>query len=169
MQKLFNITPVDVGRTITDLASNLRYNTLEQDVNQVINSLAPLERVAQSKDGRWFNIRILPQMESSDVVCSVIVAVADITKLKQKENNLVADADRIIGIINNFPIVVWNQDTELRYMWIHNPHPGFVAKEVLGKKDEELLPAKEAAKLTNIKQQVLDTGVGMWENIRATI
>ena len=108
-------------------------------------------------------------MESSDVVCSIMIAVADITKLKQMENNLVANADRLMGVINNSPIVVWNQDRELRYIWIYNPHPGFVAKEVLGKKDEELLPARDAAKLTNIKQQVLDTGVGMRENVRTTI
>lgn len=58
-------------------------------------------------------------MKSSDVVCSIMIAVADITKLKQMENNLVANADRLMGIINNSPIVVWNQDTELRYIWIH--------------------------------------------------
>lgn len=40
---------------------------------------------------------------------------------------------------------------------------------MLGKKDEELLPAKDAVKLTNIKQQVLDTGVGMRENVTTTI
>ena len=58
---------------------------------------------------------------------------------------------------------------ELRYTWIHNPNLGFVSQEVIGKKDEDLLPTMDALNLTNIKRQVLDAGVGMRENVRTTI
>ena len=169
MQKLFNITPADVGRPITDLRSNLIYETLDQDVNQVIDLQVPLENVVQSKGGRWFNVRILPLLKAGDVVDSIMFTVADISKLKQIENRFLTDTNRVMSVINNSPIVVWNQDMELRYTWIHNPNPGFVSQEVIGKKDEDLLPAMEALNLTNIKRQVLDTGVGMRQNVRTSI
>jgi len=169
MQKLFNITPADIGRPITDLASNLLCETLDQDVKQVINSLVPSENVVQSKDGRWFNMRILPLLKAGGVVSSVMFTVADITKLKKIENRFLTDTNRVMSVIKNSPIVVWNQDMELRYTWIHNPNPGFVSQEVIGKKDEDLLSAMDALNLTNIKRQVLDTGVGMRENVRTTI
>ena len=169
MQKLFNITPADVGRPITDLRSNLIYETLDQDVNQVIDLQVPLENVVQSKGGRWFNVRILPLLKAGDVVDSIMFTVADISKLKQIENRFLTDTNRVMSVINNSPIVVWNQDMELRYTWIHNPNLGFVSQEVIGKKDEDLLPAMEALNLTNIKRQVLDTGVGMRQNVRTSI
>ena len=169
MQKLFNITPADVGRPITDLVSNLLYETLDQDVKQVINSLVPSENVVQSKDGRWFNMRILPLLKAGDVVSSVMFTFADITKLKKIEDRFLTDTSRVMSVIENSPIVVWNQDMELRYTWIHNPNLGFVSQEVIGKKDEDLLLAKDALNLANIKRQVLDTGVGMRENVRTTI
>jgi two-component system CheB/CheR fusion protein len=169
MQKLFNITPADVGRPITDLVSNLLYETLDQDVKQVINSLVPWENVVQSKDGQWFNVRILPLLKAGDVVSSVMFTVADITKLKKIENRFLTDTNRVMSVIRNSPIVVWTQDMELRYTWIHNPNPGFVSQEVIGKKDEDLLPAMDALNLTNIKRQVLDTCVGMREDVRTTI
>ncbi len=84
MQELFNIIPADVGRPITDLVSNLLYETLEQDVKQVINSARPMEKVVHSEDGRWFNLRILPQLKAGDVVSTILVTVTEITKLKQK-------------------------------------------------------------------------------------
>ncbi len=58
---------------------------------------------------------------------------------------------------------------ELRYTWIHNPHPEFKPEETIGKKDEELLPLEDAANLTRIKLNVLETGVGMREKVRTTI
>lgn len=54
--------------------------------------------------------------------------------------------------------VVFDQDTELRYTLIYNPHPGFATKDVLGKRDADLLPREDAQVLTQIKQKVLDSG-----------
>ncbi|MGK2857431.1 MAG: PAS domain-containing protein [Thermoanaerobaculia bacterium] len=64
---------------------------------------------------------------------------------------------------------VFNQDTELRYVWIHNLHPSFAMTEFLGQKDAELLPAEDATKLTAIKSRVLETGEPAREEVRTTI
>ena len=71
--------------------------------------------------------------------------------------------------LKNSPIVVFNQDRELRYTWICNPHPGFDPQAVLGKTDAELLPADDAACLTEIKRRVLETGVTAREEVKTTI
>lgn len=131
--------------------------------------LVPSENVVQSKDGRWFNMRILPLLKAGDVVSSIMFTFADVTKLNKIEDRFLTDTSRVMSVINNSPIVVWNQDMELRSTWIHNPNLGFISQEVIGKKDEDLLPAMDALNLTNIKRQVLDTGVGMRENVRTTI
>ncbi|HYG36609.1 MAG TPA: PAS domain-containing protein, partial [Clostridia bacterium] len=60
--------------------------------------------------------------------------------------------------LQNTPIVVFTQDAELRYTWIHNPRPGFDIEQVLGKRDDELLDAEAASILTAPKHSVLESG-----------
>jgi hypothetical protein len=58
------------------------------------------------------------------------------------------------------PVVVFNQDKELRYTWIYNSKLAVPAEQFLGKTDADLLPAEAAASLTAIKRQVLESGAG---------
>ncbi len=168
IQKHFNIIRGDVGRPITDLVSNLIYDTLVHDVKQVISTSVLKEIVIQSKDGRWFNVRIMPHLKESDVT-GVMFTMTDITNLKETEDQLRDSGEKVLAAIQKSPVVVWNQDTDLRYTWIHSPHAEFKPEETIGKKDEELLPSDDAANLTRIKRRVLDTGVGTRENVRTTI
>lgn len=66
-------------------------------------------------------------------------------------------------------LVVFNQDQELRYTWIYNPHPFFKTGDVIGKTDEELLPEEDAAQLMAIKRKVLETGESARKKVRTTI
>ena len=52
-------------------------------------------------------------------------------------------------------IVVAEIDPELRYVWIENPHPDFVAAPVIGKRDDQLLPAAEAEPIMALKREAL--------------
>lgn len=56
-------------------------------------------------------------------------------------------------------LVVAEADAELRYRWIDNPHPDFDANAVIGKRDDDLLPAAEAQEIMALKRQVLVEGV----------
>lgn len=58
------------------------------------------------------------------------------------------------------PIVVFNQDRDLRYTWIGNPKMGFHVEDAIGRTDEELLGKEAAAPLMAIKRRVLESGVG---------
>jgi PAS domain S-box-containing protein len=58
----------------------------------------------------------------------------------------------------NSPIVVFEQDLELRYTWIHNPKLGYAACEVIGKRDDDLLEPDCAARLMEVKRRVIETG-----------
>ena len=58
----------------------------------------------------------------------------------------------------NSPIVVFEQDLNLRYTWIHNPKLGYKVPEVIGKTDADVMDSAYAAHLTEIKRGVIDTG-----------
>jgi PAS domain S-box-containing protein len=69
-------------------------------------------------------------------------------------------SDRFEAALAAAPIVVFNQDCELRYTWIGNPALGLTTEEALGRTDEELLGTEAARPLVEIKRRVLASGLG---------
>ena len=47
-------------------------------------------------------------------------------------------------------------DTKLRYTWVLNPHPDFVAADVIGKTDMELAQNDGISDLMALKKRVLE-------------
>jgi signal transduction histidine kinase len=64
--------------------------------------------------------------------------------------------------------MVFNQDTDLRYTWVHNEAVMQADQEMMGRTDAELFPAEEADRLTQIKARVLVTGTGLRQEISRT-
>ncbi len=64
--------------------------------------------------------------------------------------------------------MVFQQDRDLRYQWIHNPQGLETAEEMLGKSDDELFPPLIAEQLRAIKLKVLETGVATREEVYLT-
>ncbi len=56
-------------------------------------------------------------------------------------------------------------DRDLRYRWIYNPHPDFDPSFVIGKRDDELDDSQSTKRLRTMKQQVIETGKGVREEI----
>jgi PAS domain S-box-containing protein len=88
---------------------------------------------------------------------------------RQTERALRESNEHFRLALQGSPIVVFNQDHELRYTWIYNPHPAFVPDDVIGRTDEELLSPESAATLTAIKSRVLESGVPAREEVRLKI
>ncbi|MCC5651479.1 PAS domain S-box protein [Nostoc sp. XA013] len=71
--------------------------------------------------------------------------------------------------LSSSDIVIFQQDRNLRYQWIHNPQGLDTAKEILGKSDDDLFPALVAEQLRAIKLKVIETGVSTREEVYLTI
>jgi PAS domain S-box-containing protein len=72
---------------------------------------------------------------------------------------------RLHVILANSPDTIACQDVSLRYTWMSDPSARLGSGEVVGKTDDDLLPAGEARYLTAIKRQVLATGTTYHEVI----
>ncbi len=93
----------------------------------------------------------------------------DITARKRAEEALYHSEERFRVALKNSPITVFTQDLDLRYTWIHNIPAPTTPERVLGKTDAELLGREEAARLTALKRQVIDSGTGTREEISMTV
>jgi two-component system CheB/CheR fusion protein len=86
--KIIKLIPADVGRPITDLASELRYPGLAEEAREVLRTLAPAEKPIGARDGRWFTVRIMPYRTLDDRIDGVVITFADITAAKTLEAEL---------------------------------------------------------------------------------
>ena len=95
--------------------------------------------------------------------------IEDISERKGVQEALRISEERFRFTLQHSPIVIFNQDKDLRYTWIYNPNPEFIADEVIGKTDRDLLPEEDAACLEEIKLRVLSAGTLVREEVRTTI
>ncbi|GAB4151013.1 MAG: hypothetical protein Fur0046_30260 [Cyanobacteria bacterium J069] len=109
-----------------------------------------------------------PVLNHQGEIVSAVVVLQDITQRKQTEAALRESEERLQVALKNAPIAVFSQDQALRYTWIKNPNLDYGAEDVLGKQDRDLVNAEAASFLTQIKQQVLDTGSGTREEVKIT-
>jgi PAS domain S-box-containing protein len=84
----------------------------------------------------------------------------DLARGQQAEQKLRQSEERFWVALQNSPVVVFNQDRELRYTWVHNPQPPWSEREYLGKTDEEIIGVADGSRLTALKRPVLESGVG---------
>jgi two-component system CheB/CheR fusion protein len=86
--KIIKLIPGDVGRPITDLASDLLYPELSADAAEVLRKLSFAEKSVNSRDGRWFTVRIMPYRTLDDRIDGVVITFGDITAAKALEAQL---------------------------------------------------------------------------------
>jgi two-component system CheB/CheR fusion protein len=86
--KIIKLIASDVGRPITDLASDLLYPELTADAQEVLQRLGIAEKPIAARDGRWFMVRIMPYRTLDDRIDGVVITFADITTSKALEAQL---------------------------------------------------------------------------------
>jgi len=86
--KIIKLIPRDVGRPITDLASDLRYPELAEDAREVLRTLTASEKPIATRDNRWFTVRIMPYRTLDDRIDGLVVTFTDITTSKTLEAQL---------------------------------------------------------------------------------
>jgi two-component system CheB/CheR fusion protein len=86
--KIIKLIPADLGRPITDLASELEYPELAEDARQILRTLASAEKPVAARNGRWFTVRIMPYRTLDNRIDGVVITFADITVAKTLEAKL---------------------------------------------------------------------------------
>jgi len=83
------LIPGDVDRPITDIASELTYPELADDMREVLRTLAVHEQAVAARNGHWFQVRIYALSHGwKNLIDGVILTLTDITVSKMLEEKL---------------------------------------------------------------------------------
>ena len=156
--KIIKLIPGDVGRPVTDLASDLIYPELAADAREVLRMLVPVEKPLTTRDDRWFAMRLMPYRTLDDRIDGVVITFADITKTKRKEAALAKANDllRLAVVVRDSHDAITVQDLEGRIIaW----NPGAVrlygwseAEALAMNVRDRILPAEREHALAKLVQ-----------------
>jgi two-component system, chemotaxis family, CheB/CheR fusion protein len=105
--RIIKLIPGDVGRLITDIASDIEDGSLIEDAREVLRSLVFKEKRAQTRDGRFFVVRIMPYRTQENVIDGVVITFTDASASHALEQALAEQASQLRQLTESLPSLVW--------------------------------------------------------------
>ncbi|HVW25372.1 MAG TPA: CheR family methyltransferase [Polyangiaceae bacterium] len=84
-KKVFSLIDTDIGRPISDLTANLRYDHLVEEAREVLQTLVFREREIQTKEGSWRLMRVMPYRTHENLIDGLVITFVDIDRVKRAE------------------------------------------------------------------------------------
>ncbi|WP_201288941.1 CheR family methyltransferase [Profundibacterium mesophilum] len=151
---LFNITEMDVGRPITDFTHRLSHDEIEGEARRVLRDLSPIETELQSRDGRWFMMRIRPYRTVEDRIEGVVLTFVDITRRRESEHQLESSRQEYEMLFNSIDegfsmlevcLGEGDAETDIRFIEVNAAFARQTGlADVEGRTTRELVPDLEA-------------------------
>ena len=109
---LFNLLPLDVGRPLQHISSNLDIGTemLMAMIDKMHLDGKPIEQEVEGPDKRTFLIRALPYRQQNAQIVGTVLTFVDITAVKQVRQELGASRRRLDAVLDIGDIGTWDWD-----------------------------------------------------------
>jgi two-component system CheB/CheR fusion protein len=113
-RKVFSLIDTDIGRPISDLSANLRYEELVDDAREVLRSLVFQEREILTKEGAWRLMRIMPYRTAENVIDGLVMTFIDIDRIKGEQQAAEQAREFAESLVEALPAGVAVLDESLR-------------------------------------------------------
>jgi len=164
-KRVIRLIPSDVGRSIGDLASTLRYGRLVEDAREVLRTLVVKETEVHAHDGAVYLMRILPYRTTENVIDGLVLTFIDLTDYKAVQSEQL----RLVEALQSSPVRIFRQDAELRITWASGSTFGRGIAALVGRSDDDLFEASDAARISEAKRRVLNGGSPEFEQVALVV
>ncbi len=109
---IFNLIGSDVDRPISHITSQVSSDRIPDLAKQVLDTLIPVQEELQTKDGKWYAMRIIPYRTTDNSIAGVVVTFINIS-----EQERVKTALKLAGsVMDTLPDPVLVLDSDLVVM-----------------------------------------------------
>lgn len=87
--KLINLLESDIGRPLSNISTNIKFETIIEDIKKVINEGVTITKEIETKDNKWFQIITMPYIhQTTNKASGATITFNDITELKKVQLQL---------------------------------------------------------------------------------
>lgn len=132
--RLVNLIDNDIGRPISHISTNIRYDDLMRDIDVVMRNNDITEKEVQLSNMRIVLMRILPYVRQDKQVEGVVVTFVDITSIKEMDKVVKAVFNLSKSAIMVFRAVRNEKDQVRDFLWLASNK---TAQDLLGTDPEK--------------------------------
>jgi len=103
---LINLLPTDIGRPLHHLSTNIKFETIIEDIKEVLSKGQTIHREIETVSGLWFQVMTMPYIQQADhKQTGAIITFNDVTILKTIQKELDKRNGSLVRInedLNNF-------------------------------------------------------------------
>lgn len=101
-----NVLENDIGRPLSNLSTNIRFETIDKDIRAVLTNNSVITKEIQATNGKWFQVMTMPYLrKGNDETDGAIISFNDISELKQIQQELALSNKSLTAInadLDNF-------------------------------------------------------------------
>lgn len=149
--KQINLLESDIGRPLSNISTNIKFETIIEDVKKVLLEGVIITKEIETNNGKWYQIMTMPYVQFSDHSNNgAIITFNDITELKRIQLELDV-SNRLLGItIDSTSMGMWTMDIQTNEFM---PSPRL--KELYGFHPEEKMSYEAAFGQINADYQAM--------------
>jgi two-component system CheB/CheR fusion protein len=117
-EKVLNLIPADLERSISHIKPNIDCPNLDQLIVECMETVSLIERDVQDRQGRWYALRIRPYKSLDKKIDGAVVALFDVDLMKRSEQRaeLAREFAETVMIDTPHPMAVLASDLRVRYV-----------------------------------------------------
>lgn len=104
--KQINLLPSDIGRPLSNISTNIKFETILDDIKNVIANGGIFTKEIETENGKWYQIMTMPYIQhNTKLATGAIITFNDITEIKKTQIDLDKKNERLLRInadLDNF-------------------------------------------------------------------
>ncbi|MHA6247115.1 chemotaxis protein CheB [Pontibacter sp. CAU 1760] len=165
-----NLQESDIGRPLHHLTTNIRFDTIADDIVEVLHKGGTLTKELQSTSGKWFEVTVMPYVRQADNQSDgAMVTFYDIHELVLARQKMEENAAAVLAVLEAMPQIACTTFPDGRIDYFNQHWYTYSGMSVEQTKESGWLPAvhpHDKKKLLRLWQQSLASGKSFQNEFR---